>query len=338
MTTPDLARWIDSGLTDRRGTGVIERVLDGFGLLLPKDVWVDGEDVCWSWGPANGDPIAGAGWTKPGEGLLEDFVGLAGAAPEDVALYVRRWGPLLLCSCGRPAEHPVVSPRSRPAETSRCEPCYGTAIVDASDHHTEPLRWWDIYARRARGVLRLVVSEGMDAEAWADILDVCDGSPLLELSAHEWKLHGGPCSDGTAVLPQKYSNLCDAEAHEVCRDCGFYRCFVGGLGWAEVGRVVDEWLQMAGVRARFLWLEPKRPQVFFGRNEGLLGEIALQLALASARSDAIAMCTSCARPFIPRRRVGSGRNAYCSACGLKAARRDALRRYRERQRTVHTKR
>ena len=327
-----------SGLTDPGGSGVLERFLAGFGMIVPKDIWIEGDDLCWSWGREGADPIAGAGWAKPGEGLLEEFIGLADATNEEVVEYARKWGPLLLCECGRPLDHPVVSSPHRPAETARGGTCYGTSRPDPSDHESEPLRWWTIYAQRARTVLRLVMSEGDDADLWMDLLDVCDGSPTLELWAHSWEAHGGTCENGTAVLPEKYSNLCDADAHEICDGCRWYRCYVEGLGWFEVGRVIDEWLHLAGVRARFLWREPEKPQVFIGRDEGLLGDIALQLALASARSDSIAMCTACARPFIPRRKTGPARNAYCSACGLRAAQRDASRRYRERKRLAKQRR
>jgi hypothetical protein len=61
-----------------------------------------------------------------------------------------------------------------------------------------------------------------------------------------------------------------------------------------------------------------------------MGAIAVQLLFDCARTDGLAVCTSCGTPFLPgSRRPRRDRNVYCSDCGLTAATRDAAARYRQ---------
>ena len=68
----------------------------------------------------------------------------------------------------------------------------------------------------------------------------------------------------------------------------------------------------------------------------LYGALTCQLALATCRTDGLAHCSACGRPFvITGRRPNPNRRSYCSACGLLAAQRDASRDYRKRKREEH---
>jgi len=67
--------------------------------------------------------------------------------------------------------------------------------------------------------------------------------------------------------------------------------------------------------------------------DGLFAALGLRLAFVATVSRGLAMCSGCGAVFTPRR-LQAGRAAYCRACGAKAARRDASRRYRERERAM----
>jgi hypothetical protein len=89
-----------------------------------------------------------------------------------------------------------------------------------------------------------------------------------------------------------------------------------------LGEVLNNWLELAGVRPRLDWSAAK-PSVQLG-GHGLIGALTVQLLFDCSRTDGLAVCTSCSTPFLPGpRRPRTDRNIYCSDCGLKAATRDA---------------
>jgi hypothetical protein len=95
-----------------------------------------------------------------------------------------------------------------------------------------------------------------------------------------------------------------------------------------LAEVLNNWLELAGVRPRLDWSAAK-PAVQLG-GHGLIGALAVQLLVDFSRTDGLAVCTSCGTPFLPGpRRPRRDRNIYCSDCGLKAATRDASARYRQ---------
>lgn len=56
--------------------------------------------------------------------------------------------------------------------------------------------------------------------------------------------------------------------------------------------------------------------------------LLVQCAPAMPRGDELAICASCSTPFTPSRKPNPNRSSYCPSCGLRAANRDAARRYR----------
>jgi transposase-like protein len=67
-----------------------------------------------------------------------------------------------------------------------------------------------------------------------------------------------------------------------------------------------------------------------GYHGGLLGAIALQLALLIRGAENLYTCTGCGLPYLRAgKRPGRGQNNYCDACGLQRARRDADRRRKD---------
>lgn len=100
----------------------------------------------------------------------------------------------------------------------------------------------------------------------------------------------------------------------------------------NLASLLDDWMWIGGVRPGFAYEHDSgdlRVQLSPG---GLLGALGVQLGFAAARSEALAMCSSCGRPYLPKRRPAAGRRSYCPDCGLKAARRDASRAHRSRKR------
>ncbi len=92
--------------------------------------------------------------------------------------------------------------------------------------------------------------------------------------------------------------------------------------------VLNYWLKGASVQPRLNWSGDK-PVVHLD-GQGLFGALAVQLLFECSRTGGLVVCTSCGTPFLPAgRRPRRDHNPYCSACGLKAAQRDAAARYRQ---------
>jgi hypothetical protein len=95
-----------------------------------------------------------------------------------------------------------------------------------------------------------------------------------------------------------------------------------------LSEVLNYWLVGGQVRPRLDW-SSDRPGVQLG-GDGLFGALTVQLLFDCARTDGLAVCTSCGTPFLPAvRRPRRDHNPYCSDCGAKAAARDAAARYRQ---------
>jgi len=97
------------------------------------------------------------------------------------------------------------------------------------------------------------------------------------------------------------------------------------LGWTRI------WLRAFRVRPEILY--DRRAKRFHARlrgRPGLGNALALQIMTLACQSKGIAICSSCARPFTPKRRPSPTRESYCPKCGIRGAWRDAQ--YRRRQR------
>lgn len=93
---------------------------------------------------------------------------------------------------------------------------------------------------------------------------------------------------------------------------------------------MELWLRFFQVRPRAIYnRRRKRFEVRIGGSSALPGALALQIMLALTRWSGIAVCSSCGKLFAPSRRPNPNRNAYCDACGIRAAWREAQARRRE---------
>ena len=92
---------------------------------------------------------------------------------------------------------------------------------------------------------------------------------------------------------------------------------------------LELWLRFFQVRPRvFYRARRKRFEIQVGGAPPLAGALTLQMMLAVTRSTGVAVCSSCGRLFAPSRRINPNRNAYCKACGVRAAWREAQARRR----------
>ena len=101
-------------------------------------------------------------------------------------------------------------------------------------------------------------------------------------------------------------------------------------GWSFIAAWTQMWLRAFRVRPVILY-DP-RSKRFHARlrgRPGLGSALALQLMTLACQSKGIAICSSCARPFPPKRQPTPTRESYCPKCGIHAAWRDAQRRHRQ---------
>ena len=171
---------------------------------------------------------------------------------------------------------------------------------------SEPLAEWRAVAEHFAAVMdvaaRLRIGDAVDPERWArlgrtglvdvELLAGPDGEPEVRLRHQLWPL-------------SPFARQCSPPE--------------------AVGYIVSGWLRRSAVGLGLSWTD--RPQVVLVPRS-LLGGLALQLAFAVSGADGLALCSSCGRPFTPKRRPAAGRRAYCPTCGVRAARRDAQRDYR----------
>jgi predicted RNA-binding Zn-ribbon protein involved in translation (DUF1610 family) len=153
----------------------------------------------------------------------------------------------------------------------------------------EALEWWRTLARHARGLLNAAA-----------------------------QLSKGKVDD--QLLAQLDPQLCFSARH--LKEARRYPS-------AFIAYGMELWLRYFQVRPRMSYKqERKRFEVRISGVPPLPGALAVQLMLTITRSAGVAVCSSCGRAFAPSRRPNSNRNAYCKACGRRAAWREPQARRR----------
>jgi predicted RNA-binding Zn-ribbon protein involved in translation (DUF1610 family) len=101
-------------------------------------------------------------------------------------------------------------------------------------------------------------------------------------------------------------------------------------GWSFIAAWTQMWLRAFRVRPAILYdAQSKGFHARLRGRPGLGSALALQLMTLACQSKGIAICSSCGRPFPPKRRPIPTRESYCPKCGIQAAWRDAQRRRRQ---------
>jgi hypothetical protein len=218
------------------------------------------------------------GWAKE-QYVLDAILDLADSLPRSVAAFVRKYGPLEICSHGYSwYDH-------------RC-------CAFGKLQNPQPVETFRNISLEFGALLRLAAagrrSRAGDLSDWAFLEGFGDSRPKLPERRDPWAAR-----------------------------------------WA-VSDWVSWWMQKTGMAAFLTW--PSKDQIEF--HLGSLGPLsagAKQLAFTVAQIDALAVCSECGKPFIPKRRRPQSRRAYCQKCGKRASDRRAQRDKRERERANRSK-
>jgi hypothetical protein len=319
-------------------TGSLDRTAPGLlGLTsVPRTVELLDGTICWSWALGE-DPFGGIGTAHLDRGAFEEFLTLSDASDEDLLDFVRRWGPLWMCTCGRQWDH-AAADSEYPGDR-----CFGNLSLGDPflNYLSDTVADWRMVAGRARGLLMAAAAFRNDEAplgGWPALLTslyACSaGSPLLSVFAHMEERHGRPCRGRRAAQVRvPFNRTCSAERHIRCSECDAPLCHVKRFDRFELSRVITEWLDRAGVRLSLYWdVRPDAgPELAIGGTDadGLFRYIGVELAMAVVRSESAAFCASCGSAFQPRRKTARGRQAYCPRCRDRGRWRDAQRRRRQ---------
>ena len=239
---------------------------------------------------------------SPRANIFERFLKLASDDDDAVAAFASEYGLLGLCHCGYPTSTCWRLTTRQRGVKNRLLP------LDA-----ERPEHWRNWARRFASVLQIA----RDLRANRHPSELLVDSMLDGLDSHVQTAY---LKNALTNVDEFMEELKRAEAvhyyqtHVFCRFLNTWQ-----RGW--VG------LTNGGVSgSRLRWV--------YGPNS-LFGELAWQLALvASGVKEVPQVCVNCLRMFRPKRRPTPGRDTYCErpACCVRAAQREASRRYRERRR------
>jgi len=247
------------------------------------------------WSPGGGEVVTGRA------DMLESFACLPDQSDAHLLGFARRWGVLNICEHGLPASH-------FPRRFLQWIDEEGAPSCDIAPGVSEPVDAWRRYAGMAQAILniaaRLVQAhpEPAPAEAWLPLTDFVPGQLVAGVV-------------GGDIIPEVPRRRL-ASASEQQR---------------LLARVVQQWLLLGDVQVQFTYQD--RPHFDLG-NGNLFGAIGLQLALAVAKREGLAICDECGRFFVPRRQNKPGTPRRCPrpACRERAAKRDSARRRRARER------
>lgn len=247
---------------------------------------------------------------------LDEFVALHVAPPEGIRRFARRWGTLDICEHGLPSSHNPSASGPQGVDRGNPTPCSPRMRKSGNGRWEkfEPLEEWRHYSQQIAGMLLLAANVLSGREAYTrsrqserdkiarEVNELARLSPQGRVRASERKRL-------EAILKQ--SNF------ESDR--------------AMLSSSLTHWLQMGGVMPLVTWTGTRAVAVVFGIHN-LFASLAMQLALAIARSDGIAICSSCSTAFVPTRRPVADERRYCHPCRASGApQRDAMRDYLERR-------
>jgi hypothetical protein len=248
--------------------------------------------------------------------LLIDFARLALAEEAEILAFARKWGPLGLCKahgwsmCHRdhldlPDGRVVVKwkPEQLPEPLGLvCPPI--SRKVRADSYYLESVERWQRYAKHLAATLILAARLRQGQAISSEILEFL-GPP------DETERRADLCL-GAAVSFWSSPLMADLRPR---------------VAVASSGGPLRLWL--VGGSSTFVTHGVGRLSPVMGFSTGLLGVLALQLALVVTGGAGYAVCAGCGTLYKPKRRPADGRNHFCSGCGKKASRRLAKRRERK---------
>jgi hypothetical protein len=215
---------------------------------------------------------------QPQKGMFENFLALGEAPEHRILKYAQRWGVLLLKSHTQARTNSNAS--ATPYSSQRSGP-------PPESEGIEPIEIWRCYSREFLALMkianRLANGEAGRPEDWNTVYARC----FLNAPARSKR-----------VAPFWKQTL-DNERFMIESN-------------------INAWLDLAGVKPYFDWRPgAKRPSIRFG-GTGLLGALALQLAIGVAQAKGLALCTHCASEYPPeQRRPKQGQRHFCPDCRKK---------------------
>lgn len=303
VETEAQAKEPDQELRDLLPAAFPDRPLQAGLLFVPRDIQIDGDRLVWS--------VQGARYKRARSGMLSDFVGICTKADYRSAILscARKWGVLGICQ-----GHSLPCSHNQYAHglLDGVQPCLPMLVTPLPRNGSafqfwEPLALWGEWSKKVSAVM------GIAAQ-----LD--DGK---KASFQDWNIVKGIRDSGSE----------ESGTAPYVRDLGTAR--------RELAWELDSWISIGQVRPRIAWSKQKSDwrlsldAVSTGPN--LFGLIALYLATEVAGTGkGIAFCSSCGDSYEPERRLNPKYRNYCPKCrgesGKQAARRDAARDFRRRQR------
>lgn len=247
------------------------------------------------------------------EGVLGGFIRLTNATNKEVLEYARRWGVLGLCrDHGLPATHQM---KTASADMITADPLiylFNCEQRNADGWIYEPLDRWKYFSEQVRTLITLALALHKGKLGEKEHWDIVLGGP--------WGKPGyvRTMSSNTGEILHFEPSLVESKI--------------------RLSFVVNRWLAMTAVRPFFFWAEEYpdlelSPPFNLPKGHNLLSVLAVQAMLLINRSTDYSICAGCDKPFFLRRGQSSNRRSFCRECGLKAARREAVRRYYREERT-----
>ena len=237
---------------------------------------------------------------SPGTGMLNRFVRLGDAEPPAILRYARRWGVLQICEHGLPASHRQEFLSVAALERIWCHPSGWPGEC------WEPLESWRFYANKAAAFLSISAQLRRDNPGDEELWERVIFWPKTNMEIEGFK----------EPLTRRY--LPNEQLLPLCK-----RSFTTHLMiWLTIGgvKLVPVW------RSDFVQVTVAAPNLF--------GALGVQLLFAASASEGLAICSSCKKPYVPKRRVRTNQRNYCEDCGDHAAWRHASREYRKRQKVL----
>jgi hypothetical protein len=280
------------------------------------------------------------------------FLDLANADDQDILNYARQWGVLGLCQHGLPIAHEITPVQGQFAPLLEAQACEGK---QQDGWYYEPLDKWRYYASQMAAMVRLAVDLRNDRITEEEIQEFKNPrrvkvkryesteyypywDPLFEVHPLDRKRSKKAISTKAEVMVSPRIPGKREDWETVFQDFeGPYQVILPVGVWTgriALSTAINRWLGLTGIRPYFSWAG-NETKFILGSSihaHSLLPIFAVQLMLLVNGSPDYAVCYSCHKPFFLRKGQNTSQRSYCKECGLKAARREAVKKYYHEQR------
>lgn len=313
-----MSPWQLAGLDTENGQALDRPIATGT-VLIPSCVAQQGQRLCWG-ATFEHPPVE----RRVGPRWLESFTALADASDVAIVEYAREHGVLGLCAHSLPWTHNP--PGDEKAAMAIADGTRGAPTAGRGRGSSVPpaLRRW-LAVQIARGCRPQAVEDSERFTAWEPLAQwrrwARQARALLNVAASLHQDKPGPAEDWSTIFTNGP------------RRAPWWKQTTAG-DRIILAHVLNEWMVLANVRPLITWSIGRPPEVVFSSGAGhatLFGTLACQLVFAAARSDGMAVCSSCGGMYTPTRRPRGDQRRYCPTCRrrgvpLRDAQRDCRRR------------